>query len=351
MKIRSLLVCFLLLPALLFAQASSESAMDNSDYYTATDANNRTLKLAQKPSHILIAGKAGNMPANALFLFEEVESMDLTLPKTDQGLGDFFAFIRPELDQKPRISQTASAEEIASKNSDLVLMKATHYESTAKKLDQLGIPNYTMNLESYEDWKNELRELGKLLKNTARAEQLINLYETQVRFITDRVKGLKEEEKVRILLLQAERSDATYAYKIAPDSWMQTWMGETVVHFLSSRCQQGQANGWSCRSALEQLLLEPRGWSLSSATRCQLQVREGCAGIRGLGQSGRSEKRPGKSKSSRYDELHPACRFLDIGSAVVGKGGISCFVCRLGYGSTSKALLSGFLQHNRRGEA
>ncbi|HBO36134.1 MAG TPA: ABC transporter substrate-binding protein, partial [Sphaerochaeta sp.] len=98
MKIRSLLICFLLLPALLFAQASSESAMDNSDYYTATDANNRTLKLAQKPSHILIAGKAGNMPANALFLFEEVESMDHTLHKTDQGLGDFFAFIRPGLD-------------------------------------------------------------------------------------------------------------------------------------------------------------------------------------------------------------------------------------------------------------
>lgn len=245
MKIRSLLICFLLLPALLFAQASSESAMYNSDYYTATDANNRTLKLAQKPSHILIAGKAGNMPANALFLFEEVESMDLTLPKTDQGLGDFFAFIRPELDQKPRISQTASAEEIASKNSDLVLMKATHYESTAKKLDQLGIPNYTMNLESYEDWKNELRELGKLLKNTARAEQLINLYETQVRFITDRVKGLKEEEKVRILLLQAERSDATYAYKIAPDSWMQTWMVETVGAIPVYKGANKAANGWS----------------------------------------------------------------------------------------------------------
>ena len=107
MKIRSLLLILFLLSSLLFAQASAESAMYNSDYYTATDANNRTLKLAQKPSHILIAGKAGNMPANALLLFEEVEGIELTLPKTDQGLGDFFAFIRPELDEKPRISQTA----------------------------------------------------------------------------------------------------------------------------------------------------------------------------------------------------------------------------------------------------
>ena len=50
MKIRSLLLILFLLSSLLFAQASAESAMYNSDYYTATDANNRTLKLAQKPS-------------------------------------------------------------------------------------------------------------------------------------------------------------------------------------------------------------------------------------------------------------------------------------------------------------
>lgn len=245
MKIRSLLFCILLLPALLFAQASAESAMLDSDYYTATDANNRTLKLAEKPSRILIAGKAGNMPANALFLFEEVAAMDLTLPKTDQGLGDFFSFIRPELNQKPRISQTASVEEIASKNSDLVLMKATHFESIARKLDSLGIPNYTMNLESYEDWTTELRQLGKLLKNTSRAEELIALYEERVQYITDRVKTLKPEEKINVLLLQAERSDTTYAYKIAPDGWMQTWMVETAGAHAVWKGANKAANGWS----------------------------------------------------------------------------------------------------------
>ena len=245
MKNRSLLLILLLLSSLLFAQASAESAMHTSDYYTATDANNRILKLEHKPSHILIAGKAGNMPANALFLFEEVADMELTLPKTDQGLGDFFAFIRPDLDQKPRISQTAGAEEIASKHSDLVLMKATHYESTAKKLDQLGIPNYTMNLESYEDWKTELGQLGKLLKNTARAEQLVRLYEDRVQLITDRVADLKPEERVRMVLLQAERADATYAYKIAPDSWMQTWMVETAGAIPVWKGSNKAANGWS----------------------------------------------------------------------------------------------------------
>lgn len=245
MKIRSLLLLFLFSAALLFAQATAESEMYSSDYYTAKDANNRTLKLDKKPANVLIAGKAGNMPANALFLFGEVASMELTLPKTDQGLGDFFSFIRPELDQKPRISQTAGIEEIASKNSDVVLMKATHFESVARKLDQLGIPNYTMNLESYEDWKVELRELGKLLKNASRAEELVNLYEKRVKFITDRVKTLKPQEKLKVLLLQAERSDATYAYKISPDSWMQTWMVETAGAVAVWKGANKAANGWS----------------------------------------------------------------------------------------------------------
>lgn len=245
MKIRSILLLIVLLPALLFAQGKAEQTMQESDFHTAVDANGRTLKLAAKPHNILIAGKAGNMPANALFLFPEVNDMDLTLPKTDQGLGDFFSFLRPELDLKPRISQTASVEEIASKGADVVLMKSTHFESIARKLDQLGIPNYTMELETYQNWIDELSQLGKLMKNTTRAEQLIGLYQQRLDFITSRVKGLEESQKVGLLLLQAEFSDSAYAYKIAPDSWMQTWMVETIGANPVWKGANKAASGWS----------------------------------------------------------------------------------------------------------
>jgi iron complex transport system substrate-binding protein len=219
--------------------------MQDSSFYQATDANNRTLKLAEKPSTVLIAGKAGNMPANALFLFPEVTSMDLTLPKTDQGLGDFFSFIRPELDEKPRISQTASVEEIASRKADLVLTKATHFESIARKLDVLGIPNYTMNLESYADWIGELEQLGKLLKNTTRSKELISLYEKRMQPIREQAKSLSSEQRVNVLLLQGDRADNTFSYKIAPDDWMQTWMVETVGANPVWKGSNKAANGWS----------------------------------------------------------------------------------------------------------
>lgn len=86
-------VLFLLVLALslpLFAQGPAEMQGQVSDSFRATDANGRTLLLDETPTSVMIAGKAAVMPANALFLFPEVEAMDLQLSKTDQGLGIFF---------------------------------------------------------------------------------------------------------------------------------------------------------------------------------------------------------------------------------------------------------------------
>nr|WP_319521064.1 ABC transporter substrate-binding protein [uncultured Sphaerochaeta sp.] len=245
MKCKTIALLLCMIPALLFAQGAAEQAIQESGYYQAVDANGRTLKLQEKPSKVLIAGKAGNMPANALFLFPEVTEMDLTLPKTDQGLGDFFSFIRPSLDDNPRISQVASVEEIASYQSELVLTKATHFASIAQKLDQLGVPNFTMNLESYEDWKREVTELGKLLKNNTRAAEILDLYEERLDPIRKKASSIDAQDKKRVLLLQANTADNTYSYKIAPDEWMQTWMVETIGAEAVWKGANKAANGWS----------------------------------------------------------------------------------------------------------
>lgn len=72
----------------LFAQGSTEKQLQESDAFGATDANGRTVLLKEKPTSVMVAGKAAVMPANALFLFPEVETMELQLAKTDQGLGE-----------------------------------------------------------------------------------------------------------------------------------------------------------------------------------------------------------------------------------------------------------------------
>ena len=154
MKKRLLIPILLLCTALLSAQAVREATPSISTR-SATDANGRTVVLEAPVTDLLIAAKAAVMPANALVLFPEVDDMHLSLAKTDQGLGDFFSLIKPEIDQQARLSQTASVEEIAARGADLVLLKATHYESTAKKLDQLGVKNFTMSLETWPEWQAE----------------------------------------------------------------------------------------------------------------------------------------------------------------------------------------------------
>ncbi len=245
MKFRSFCLLFLLIPAFIFAQGTKELAVSEVPVFQATDANNRTVELNNKPQNILIAGRAGNMPANALFLFEQVNEMDLTLPLTDQGLGDFFAFIRPELNQKPRISQNASIEEIATHNSDVVLLKATHFSSIGQKLDQLRVPNFTMNLESWEDWQKEIVQLGLLLGDSKRAEAILSLYRQRLEKIQSIASAIDQDQKMRVLLLQGDRTDNTTSYKIAPDGWMQTWMVEQAGAIPVWKGSNKAANGWS----------------------------------------------------------------------------------------------------------
>jgi len=244
MKKRLLIPILLLCTTLLVAQGVRDGA-GTRHMQSAIDANGRTLLLDGPVGDLLIAGKAGNMPANALFLFPEVEGMHLTLPKTDQGLGDFFSLIRSELDQQSRLSQTASVEEIAARGADLVLMKATHYESIAKKLDQLGVKNFTMSLETWDEWQAEIVQLGALLSNPDRAAEILSLYRTRLDLIEQRAAQIAGNEQKRVLLLQADRTDNTTSYKIAPDGWMQTWMVETSGAVPVWKGANKAAAGWS----------------------------------------------------------------------------------------------------------
>lgn len=235
----------LLLTLSLSSQGIAESPTTNTEYAVATDANGRVVHLQEQPTSVMVAGKAAIMPANALFLFPEVETMDLELSVTDQGLGDLFTLLRPSLKDQERIAQNASVEEIASRNPQLVLIKATHFESIGKKLDQLGVPNFTLSLETYAEWKQEITELGFLLHNPSRAQEVVNVYENRLKAVTDTVAPLRQDEKVRVLVLQGSQKDNTSAFSIAPDTWMQTWMVEQAGAEPVWKGATGASNGWS----------------------------------------------------------------------------------------------------------
>lgn len=228
--ILAIIVVALAIATPLFSQAIVEqrilSASDTE--LSALDANGRTVTLQAPPRKVLVAGKAAIMPADAYFLFPEARQTLQALSKTDQGLGDFYNLIMPELKESKRIPQNASAEEIASYNPDLVLMKTSNFEGTAKKLDQLGIPNFTMDLESAEAWNDELLQLGKILGNEARANEIVTLYDTRKDSVLAVTEKLADADRPTVLVLQFSVTDGITGFEVCPDSWIQTYMVEAA---------------------------------------------------------------------------------------------------------------------------
>ncbi|NBK25093.1 MAG: hypothetical protein EOM68_24085 [Spirochaetia bacterium] len=88
-------------------------------------------------------------------------------------------------------------------------------------------------------------ELGKLLKNKTRAQQILDLYESRLTSITNKVKTLDEDKKVRVLLLQGAKSDNANSFSIAPDSWMQSWIVDQVGANAVWKGANTASSGWS----------------------------------------------------------------------------------------------------------
>lgn len=244
MKRPLLILITLFMAAALVASPASETAPKTLSY-SATDASGRTVTLDGRPQKVLVAAKAALMPALALFLFPEAQEMEISLSKTDQGLGDFFPLVWPHINPGGRLDQNASVEELVTKQSDLILLKATHFESMGRKLDQVGVRNFTMSLETWNEWQNELIQLGKLLGSEDRAHHIIGLYEKRIGELQKRVAHLSDDQKPDVLLLQGARSDNAYSFKIAPDSWLQTWVVELVGGNPVWKGSNKASSGWS----------------------------------------------------------------------------------------------------------
>ena len=207
--------------SMLSAQGASEGATANSDIRKAIDALGREVSVSGDIKRIMVVGKAAIMPANALFLFPVVEEIEITLAKTDQGLGDFFNLIRPEFATSNRLGQQVGAEEILAYNPSLVLTKSSNYDSIGKLLEPFGIPVFVMDLETPESWKSEIVQLGKILGDEQTPQKIISAFEEREHAVSSKIATLSDKEKPSILMMQVASSDGLTSFSISPESWIQ----------------------------------------------------------------------------------------------------------------------------------
>jgi len=188
---------------------------------TVTDVLSREVTLPAPPQRIVVAGKATIMIVDALYLFPEGPARLAAIGSTGQG-GDFLPIVDPDAAAKTTLGTDAGPEQIAATRPDLVILKSYLAEKLGAPVEALGIPVFYVSLETPEQYFTELRALGQILGNEARAEEVITFYRERMRRVQQAVADLPDTQRPAVLLLQHSAKGGETAYYVPPASWIQT---------------------------------------------------------------------------------------------------------------------------------
>ena len=235
-----LIVILLITLSPLSANGIAEQELPTPSVVTALDSFQDQVEVKTPIENIAIIGKAALMPADALYLFPEVKQMNVTMAKTDQGLGDFFTLVVPKEKETKRLGQTISAEEILAINPDIILTKSRNKKDIEKLIGQFDIPIFALDLETTDSWKKEIIQLGILLNNEKRGEEIVQEITNREMEVSKRIADV---QKPTVLVLQGNNNNGVTSFSIAPKNWMQGELvekagGEAVV-------LPGNDSGWS----------------------------------------------------------------------------------------------------------
>lgn len=191
--------------------------------YRVTDCLGRTLIFRNIPERIVLAGRAVLLIVDAVYFFPEAPRRVAGVGATNQGLGDFFPTLDPRSGDKARFDNSAGPEQIAGLKPDLVLLKSAMKEKLGDSLESIGIPVLYMDLESPRAFADDIRMLGDLFQDPARAAFVNRFYQMRVDGIRKRVAGTRRPSA---LVVQYSERDGIAAFSVPPAGWIQTQMVE-----------------------------------------------------------------------------------------------------------------------------
>lgn len=189
---------------------------------TITDALGRSVTLDALPQKIVVAGKASSLILDAMYMFPQAVDRVISYSKSSQTGKSFLAVVDPKLGEKTAFENNVGAEQIAPLKPDLVVLKDYLKDSLGAPLEALGIKVVYLNLETTDTFARDVRTIGAIFGDTARAESIVAYYEKSVAAVTDPLKGLKDADRPNALLLQYSNKGGTVAFNIPPAQWLQT---------------------------------------------------------------------------------------------------------------------------------
>ena len=184
------------------------------------------------------------MVADAAYLFPEASSRVVAIGNTVQNRLSFIPVIDPAYGSKTILDVSAGAEQIAATRPDVVLMKSSNADALGKPLDALGVKVVYVDFETPDQYARDLKTLGQLFGDDARARQLISYFGGRTARVTAAVAGIDDAQKPRVLVLYYSNKNGTVAFNVPPLGYMQSTQAELAGGQLVWKDAR-LGNGWT----------------------------------------------------------------------------------------------------------
>jgi iron complex transport system substrate-binding protein len=123
---------------------------------------------------------------------------------------------------KVALTTNPGPEHILSLHPDLVIMKGTTPETIGASIETLRVPVIYLGMENPGQFLQDVRNLGTLLGNGNRAAEIQSFYQDRLDRLEERLGGLHESERPRVLTLQYSARGGKAATQVPAPSWIQT---------------------------------------------------------------------------------------------------------------------------------
>lgn len=205
------IISVLLIFVLVFSGTScSVSQQDKSDGATkvVVDCFDRTVQIPENPKRVTC------MYASTAHMMAMLGKENLIVGCVDGIKRDVYMRYRiSDIDSlnEPYQNGSINAEELASMDTDLVLLRSdvAMSESEMEKLDKLGIPYVVVDYYSVDQLKRAITLMGEIFDEQERAAAYIGFMEDTFKLVSDKVSGIKQDDRYRVYhsLTEATKTD------------------------------------------------------------------------------------------------------------------------------------------------
>ena len=200
-------------------------AGESAEGWVVEDALGRSVVFDTLPERVVSLGKGIFMMADALYTFPEAGERVVALEGRNQSVSDFLPMVDPTFDRVEVLETDAGPEQVLPTNPDVIILKS-YMAQRGELFEQVGIPVVYVDLETPEQYFDDLTTLGQVFGNPARAETIRSFYRAKVDAVSTSLLDLSTEQMPDVLVLQASDTGGSVAFKVPPASWIQTTMVE-----------------------------------------------------------------------------------------------------------------------------